>query len=99
MREVDVDVIRRASVILVDSKEACAKEAGELIFVGLGDEPTLHDKVIEVGEVTSGAKVLGEGGKDLTIFKSVGVGVQDVAIASLVLTKARKIGAGTRAPF
>ena len=38
-------------------------------------------------------KVRGSG--DVTIFKSVGVGVQDVAIASAVVTKATASGVGT----
>jgi ornithine cyclodeaminase len=70
MRDVDDDLIKRGGVIVVDSKEACLKEAGELIRAGLGS-----DDLVELGAV------LGPDGEDLrsrvgstgdvTIFKSV----------------------------
>lgn len=36
---------------------------------------------------------------DLSLFKSVGIGLQDVAIASLIVKKAREYGIGTRVDF
>jgi len=66
MRDVGDDLIRRGGVIIVDSKEACLKEAGELISAGLQSED-----MVELGTV------LGKEGEDLrivgdvTIFKSV----------------------------
>ncbi len=46
MREVDNELIRRAGIVVVDSKEACAREAGELIGAGLSG-----DQLAELGEV------------------------------------------------
>jgi ornithine cyclodeaminase/alanine dehydrogenase-like protein (mu-crystallin family) len=70
MRDVDDELIRRGGVIMVDSREACMTEAGELIHAGVQAE-----NLIELGAI------LGEEGKDLrtrfessgdvTIFKSV----------------------------
>ncbi|KAF7986876.1 hypothetical protein HWV62_12620 [Athelia sp. TMB] len=102
MMEVGSDLIKRAGTIVVDSREACSVEAGEIIQTGMkpGD-------LVEVGELAS----IGHGGKlaieedkcaevrragDVTIFKSVGVGVQDIAIATLVVHQAQKLGVGTR---
>ncbi|KAG6825368.1 hypothetical protein H0H92_003954 [Tricholoma furcatifolium] len=109
MREVERALILRAlgdpSRLLVDSKEACAIEAGELIDAGLRSED-----VREIGECVryeeSGALVIDfvEAIEDkgvlnpITMFKSVGVGLQDVAIACAVVERAEKMGLGTRVP-
>jgi len=66
MRDVDDELIKRGGMIIVDSKEACLKEAGEIISTGLGAED-----LVELGTI------LGKQGEDLrtvgdvTIFKSV----------------------------
>ena len=66
MRDVDNELIKRGGVIIVDYKEACLKEAGEIIGAGLQSED-----MVELGTV------LGKQGEDLrtvgdvTIFKSV----------------------------
>jgi ornithine cyclodeaminase/alanine dehydrogenase-like protein (mu-crystallin family) len=111
MREVDDDLIKRAGIIVVDSKEACGHEAGELISAGIKD-----DELIELGTLVGDpetAKSAGKGG-DVVIFKSVsidiggsatesfsaddqvGLGIQDVAIAKLVFDEAEKKSIGSR---
>jgi ornithine cyclodeaminase/alanine dehydrogenase-like protein (mu-crystallin family) len=72
MREVDEQLIRRAGVVVVDSKEACGKEAGELISAGVE-----ADGMVELGELlvqgddgeAAKAKVRSSG--DVNVFKSV----------------------------
>ena len=97
MREVDEEVIRRAAKIVVDSREACLHEAGELIHANLRPED-----LVEIGElVNAEGEVLGnivDGTRngDVTIFKSVGVGIQDVAIAQAVLERAHESGIGVK---
>ncbi|KLT44462.1 NAD(P)-binding protein [Cutaneotrichosporon oleaginosum] len=93
MREVEDELVKRAGVVLVDSREACGHEAGEL--QGMSD-----DQLVELGEVVdastrekAAAKVNGVG--DVNIFKSVGLGVQDVAISAVVLAEAERLGLGT----
>ncbi|KAI5117243.1 hypothetical protein M0805_001561 [Coniferiporia weirii] len=97
MIEVEDNLIRRAGKVLVDSKEACQSEAGELIKAGIAIED-----LIEIGEVveTNGegipeslSKVKAAG--DITIFKSVGVGLQDAAIAGAIIEKGLLMGLGT----
>lgn len=104
MHEVDSELIRRAWIVVVDSREACAMEAGELIAAGKTIDP--DGGLIELGELVE----QGDDGKfvsvelpqglrtpdGVSIFKSVGVGLQDVAIASLVLSRAEHMGRGTR---
>ncbi|KAI6106082.1 hypothetical protein EDD16DRAFT_1632108 [Pisolithus croceorrhizus] len=94
MVEVDCDLIKRAGTIVVDSAEACAVEAGELIASGLRAEDMIEigrlvgDRQGELGEIqmTKG---------DVTVFKSVGIGLQDVAIARYVVSKAESLAVGT----
>ena len=103
MHEVDSQLVNRAWKVVVDSREACAVEAGELIAAGKAVGP--NASLIELGELVEE----GDDGKfvpmlhedfrepdGVTIFKSVGVGLQDVAIASLVLSHAEHMGYGTR---
>ncbi|PFH49644.1 hypothetical protein AMATHDRAFT_62769 [Amanita thiersii Skay4041] len=100
-------------ILLVDSREACAVEAGELIQAGVSG-----NRLVEMGELVmkalstnaedGGGLVLGvdnhpdRKGEDVeegpvTMFKSVGLGLQDVAIACAVVSKAERMeGVGTR---
>ncbi|TCD67719.1 hypothetical protein EIP91_012017 [Steccherinum ochraceum] len=99
MHEVDTDLVKRAGTIVVDSREACKIEAGELIAANIQD-----DDLIEIGELVSLSGSQWEANQplvervrksgDVTMFKSVGVGVQDVAIASAVVDKAAIKGLG-----
>lgn len=87
--------------VVVDSREAALSEAGELISAGVGPGGT-----IELGELVKedGATISIDHERvdafrndgDITIFKSVGVGVQDVAIATFVVQRAEALGLGTR---
>ena len=112
MAEVDSALIRRARVVLVDSRSACAVEAGELIAADVS-----QTDMVEVGELIRRAPVrddenswawepnasrvadiLSAGTGDVTIFKSVGIGVQDVAIAVATVEQAMEMGIGTMVP-
>ena len=72
-RELDDCAIHRSCVI-VDSRDATSRECGELV-----DQP--HAIAGELGDVLLG-KISGRThDDDITLFKSVGLGVQDVAVA------------------
>jgi ornithine cyclodeaminase len=93
MQEVDTDTIRLGGKIYVDSKEACAEEAGELIRAKLGP-----DDLVEVGELyaSDGTERVGlEDGKKLTLFKCVGMGLMDLLIAQALLDIAEDQKVGT----
>ncbi|HEY2221957.1 ornithine cyclodeaminase family protein [Actinomycetospora sp.] len=51
-------------------------------------------QVVEIGELVAGRRAGREGPGQVTVFKSVGVAVQDAAAASVVLTAARRTGIG-----
>ena len=80
-RELD-DALLRAARIYVESREAATRESGDIIAAGRVDA--------EIGEVVTGAMRGRESAGELTLFKSVGVAVEDVVTADLVYRKARK---------
>jgi ornithine cyclodeaminase len=89
MQEIDAETIRRARVV-VDSREACAAEAGDLIVVG-----ALSRIDAEIGEIVNGTYPGREDDEQITYFKSVGLAVQDAAAAAAVLDAAQTKGLGT----
>jgi ornithine cyclodeaminase/alanine dehydrogenase-like protein (mu-crystallin family) len=66
MRDVDDDLIRRGGLIVVDSKEACKKESGEIISAGLQSEDMIELGAV-LGKEEQDLRTVG----DVTIFKSV----------------------------
>ena len=87
VREVDDVTIRRAR-IFVDSYEHALKESGDLMIplrTGVIGE---HDILGELGELVLGRKKGREHQDEITFFKSVGLSVQDIAVAQKVLEKA-----------
>jgi ornithine cyclodeaminase/alanine dehydrogenase-like protein (mu-crystallin family) len=78
-RELDDEVLRRAKVY-VDSREAAMKESGDVIAA--------REVLAEIGEVISGAEQGRRSAEDVTLFKSLGLAVEDVATAELVYRNA-----------
>ncbi len=78
-RELDDEVLRRAKVY-VDSREAAAKESGDIIAAG--------EVYAEIGEVAAGTRPGRQSDEEVTLFKSLGLAVEDVATAELVYRKA-----------
>ena len=75
-RELDDDLVTTARVF-VDSREAALRESGDVIAA--------KSEITEIGAVVSGAASGRRTADEITLFKSVGVAVEDVAAASLVL--------------
>lgn len=75
-RELDDDLVTTARVF-VDSREAALRESGDVIAA--------RSEVTEIGAVVSGAAPGRRTAEEVTLFKSVGVAVEDVAAAALVL--------------
>ncbi|KPJ96594.1 MAG: hypothetical protein AMS18_00645 [Gemmatimonas sp. SG8_17] len=93
-QEIPDDIIHRAQ-LFVDSREACWAEAGDLIIPRAKGLISEADIRAELGEVVSGTKQGRSDDHAITLFKSVGNAVQDVAVAAMVLDAARKLGLGT----
>ena len=87
-REVDTVTIRRAHRIVVDSREDCLAEAGDLIIPNAQIDA-------EIGEILNGDKPGRQSDDEITFFKSVGVAVQDAVAGAAVLAAAEAKGLGT----
>ena len=86
--EIDVAAVRRATRVVVDSKEQAKLEAGD--FVPAIDAGVLHwAEVVELGAVLVG-KTPGRGSpSDVTLFKSIGLAIEDVVTAGRVYEAAK----------
>jgi thiomorpholine-carboxylate dehydrogenase len=74
-RELDDAALRHAR-LYVDSREAAQRESGDVIAAG--------SVFAEIGEVVAGTKAGRDDAREITLFKSVGVAVADIASAALV---------------
>src|SRR5262247_1103384 len=94
MREIDSVTLRRASKIVVDSREGALAEAGDLIAaIESGDiRPT--DIYAEIGEIAAGLKPGREDDDEITYFKSVGNAAQDAAVAQAIYQRALRENLG-----
>jgi ornithine cyclodeaminase/alanine dehydrogenase-like protein (mu-crystallin family) len=91
--EIDIDTVQRANLVVVDNKEQAKLEAGDLVPPIDGGILRWPD-VIELGAVVVG-KAPGRGGPtEVTLFKSVGLAIEDVATAARVYEAARGQGVG-----
>jgi len=86
MREVSSDIVIRSKII-VDQLNACKKEAGDLIIPmqeGLWSFENVHG---ELGMVVAGQIPARGSENEVTLFKSVGNAIQDLAMVNLILKK------------
>jgi ornithine cyclodeaminase/alanine dehydrogenase-like protein (mu-crystallin family) len=94
MAEIPPKTIARAKVV-VDQMQGCLAEAGDLIQPiqqGIITKDHIHG---ELGDLATGKISSRENDDEITIFKSVGVAVQDLITANLVLTIAQEKNIGT----
>jgi ornithine cyclodeaminase len=97
-REMDTAAVRRARVF-VDSRTGALAEAGDLVLPmreGAFDERHIRG---ELGELASGAIAGRQSPRDVTLFKSLGMAVEDVAAAHLAYTRAIERGLGRAIPW
>ncbi len=93
-RELPGELIARASLVAVDSIEQAKIESGDLLMAVPPDE-WRPPKFVEIADVAAGrAGRRGEG--DVTVFKSNGIGVEDVAAGAFVYEQALARGIGRR---
>ncbi|MEP6492494.1 MAG: ornithine cyclodeaminase family protein [bacterium] len=94
-RELDSTAVAR-SRLYVDRRESALNEPGD-ILVPLREGRITPDHIVgEIGEVLIG-RAPGRGADDeITLFKSLGLAIEDLAAASFVYDEAVRTGAGTR---
>lgn len=98
-REIDDEAVARADVIVADSTEQARLEAGDLLLAK-SPEGSLQavTRAIDLATVVSGRHPGRTDPRSLTLFKSLGIGLEDLAAASLVFDRARASGAGRPCP-
>jgi alanine dehydrogenase len=98
MRELDSGSIQRSRVVC-DLTEACKAEAGDFIMPAQAGEWSWDKVAGNLGDVVLG-KVPGRTSPgDITLFKSVGLAIQDVSAARAVYDEAVRQGIGTEFHF
>jgi ornithine cyclodeaminase/alanine dehydrogenase-like protein (mu-crystallin family) len=94
VQEVPAETVARAAVV-VDSREAALEETGDLIkpiAEGLFSPERIR---AELGQVAAGSRPGRLSGDEITLFKSVGLAVQDMAAGLRALEEADRLGLGT----
>lgn len=84
-RELDDTLIARASRIVVELREQAREEAGDLLLV----KPGTFDwnDTVELGDVLAGRATGRASADDIVVYKAVGIGLQDVALAGIAWQK------------
>ena len=93
-REIGSDVVRKASIV-VDSYEAAFKEAGDIV-IAIAEGAIQRESVYaSIDELVSGAKPAPDADNQITLFKSVGMALEDLVAADYAYKKALELGIGT----
>lgn len=99
-REIDTaTAVRARGRIVVDSKEACLEWAGDLL-IPLREGAIRESEIFgEIGDVIARGREVRRHARDVTLFKSVGMAVQDAAAAAAAYRIARSAGIGREIQF
>lgn len=91
--ELDVDAVRRAALVVADSREQARIECGDLV-AALAEGVIAWDRVAELGEIVAGGRPGRPSPEAVTLFESQGLAMEDVAVAArlLELARARSVG-------
>lgn len=97
-RELDEEAVRRSALIVVDSKEQARIESGDLL-VPIERGLLRWEDVHELGEVVAGRLPGRRSDQEITLFKSNGIALEDVAVAWRVYERAKAEGFGQELPL
>lgn len=95
MQEMDPEVLVRASKIYFDSVEAVLSEAGDILIPLEQGQITKADFTGDLGDVLLGKLAGRENDEEIIVFKTVGIGTQDLLAAKRIYDKAVEAGVGT----
>ena len=97
-RELDVEAVRRCNVITVDTRATARLECGDLLHAVEAGR-LAWDALPEIGEVITGRAPGRTSPRQITLYESMGMGVQDLYVGVTVLELARAAGIGTPLPL
>ena len=91
--ELDAEAVRRAALIVTDSKEQAKIECGDLV-APVRDGIIHWDQVRELGGIVTGNVPGRTSSEAITLFESQGIAMEDVAVAKLLFERAEAEGVG-----
>jgi ornithine cyclodeaminase len=92
-REIDETTVRRAGLVCVDSRATALAEAGDLLPAL--EKGRLHaGQLIELGELLARARQGRQSTRQITLFESQGMAIQDLALGVRLMKLAREQGIG-----
>ena len=94
-REIDPETFARSDITVVDTRHGVLNEAGDAIEAA---DAIVPDEVHELCSVVAADAPRRTDDTQITLFKSVGTGIQDIALAARVYESARDRGLGTEFP-
>ncbi len=97
-REIDSETMGAAS-LFVDRRESTLNESGDYLMAARDGAVGPDDLQAEIGELLIGQAPGRQTDDELTLFKSLGLAVEDLAAASLAVDRARAEGLGQTIPF
>ncbi|MDH7597742.1 MAG: alanine dehydrogenase [Methanothrix sp.] len=96
-QELDPNLLKRAKVVVDDLSQAI--HSGEVNVPISRGEYSGDEIHAQLGEIVAGKMPGRENEREITIFDSTGLAIQDIAVASLVYRKARELNIGTVLDF
>jgi len=93
--ELTPDAVNRAELIAVDDLEQARDEAGDLIMAG----EAIWSRVVNLSSIVAGRVKGRVSSRSITIFKSLGISIEDIVTAKLIYDKAVKEGIGVELEF
>ncbi len=96
--EIDAVAVGRSSAVVCDSIDACQQEAGDLVQAMESTNFT-WSRAANLAAVVASRGSVRQSLQDIILFKSVGMALEDVAVAAYVLQKAREKSLGRELPW
>ncbi|HUJ14887.1 MAG TPA: ornithine cyclodeaminase family protein [Thermoanaerobaculia bacterium] len=93
-REIDTGTMKAAS-LFVDRRESTVNESGDYLMAGLAPDAIRA----EIGEILTGNAKGRTSGEEITLFKSLGLAVEDLASAQFLFKEAQRAGRGAWVEF
>jgi ornithine cyclodeaminase/alanine dehydrogenase-like protein (mu-crystallin family) len=97
-RELDDEAVERSAIVAVDDPEQAKLEAGDLVLAAAAGH-FAFERAIPLAAIVGGATAGRDTPEDITLFKSLGIGLEDVAVAKHVYDLAREQGLGSEVSF
>jgi ornithine cyclodeaminase/alanine dehydrogenase len=96
-REVDPEVVAQAAAIVADVPDEVANETGDMIAARAAGVD-FDNKMVALADIVGGRREVRQAPDTVVMFKSIGSGLQDIAVSEMCYAKALAAGVGTVLP-